>query len=55
MPDAPPDGHATPRAGDEEIARLYDRHAAGLHRYAVMVLADHALAEDAVQQVFAKR
>lgn len=39
---------ATERAG-----RLYDELGAGLYRYAVMVLADAAAAEDAVQQVFA--
>jgi len=38
----------------EEIARLYDRYAAGLYRYALVVLADHGLAEDAVQQVFSR-
>ena len=35
MPDAPPDGRAT-----SDVERLYDRYAAGLFRYAVMVLAD---------------
>ena len=54
MPDSPPPGRAAPGAGDQEIAEFYDRYAAGLYRYAVMVLADHALAEDAVQQVFSK-
>ena len=54
MPERPPIGRAAPRAGHDEIARLYDRHAAGLYRYALMVLADHALAEDAVQQVFSR-
>jgi RNA polymerase sigma-70 factor (ECF subfamily) len=38
----------------DEIARLYDRYAAGLYRYALMMLADHASAEDAVQQVFSR-
>ena len=38
----------------EEIARLYDRYAAGLYRYALVVLADYGLAEDAVQQVFSR-
>src|SRR5216683_1602671 len=38
----------------DEIARLYDRYAAGLYRYALVVLADHGLAEDAVQQVFSR-
>src|SRR5712692_2463639 len=40
--------------GRRRVARLYDRYAAGLYRYAVIVLADRGLAEDAVQQVFAK-
>lgn len=35
------------------LGRLYDEHATGLFRYALMVLADHAAAEDAVQEVFA--
>ena len=34
-------------------ARLYDELAAGLYRYAVMLVADTAAAEDAIQQVFA--
>jgi RNA polymerase sigma-70 factor (ECF subfamily) len=36
----------------ELIARLYDRHGPSLYRYAVMLLADPAAAEDAVQEVF---
>ena len=36
----------------DRIGRLYDRHAAGLYRYALMILADPAAASDAVQQVF---
>lgn len=39
---------ASARAG-----RLYDELGAGLYRYAVMLLADAAAAEDAIQQVFA--
>ena len=35
------------------VGRLYDTHGAALYRYAVMLLADAAAAEDAVQQVFA--
>ena len=58
MPDVPTAGRATPRAGDDEadadVARLYDLYAAELYRYAVIVLTDRALAEDAVQQVFSK-
>jgi RNA polymerase sigma-70 factor, ECF subfamily len=41
--------------GDEpgdRIGRLYDQYAAGLYRYALIVLADPAAAADAVQQVF---
>jgi RNA polymerase sigma-70 factor (ECF subfamily) len=36
----------------ERIGRLYDRFAAPLYRYAVVILADRAAAADAVQQVF---
>jgi RNA polymerase sigma-70 factor (ECF subfamily) len=35
------------------VGRLYDRHGAALYRYALLILADPAAAEDAVQQVFA--
>ena len=35
------------------VGRLYDTHGAALYRYAVMLLADAAAADDAVQQVFA--
>jgi RNA polymerase sigma-70 factor (ECF subfamily) len=35
------------------VGRLYDTHGGALYRYAVMLLADAAAAEDAVQQVFA--
>jgi len=35
------------------VGRLYDAHGASLYRYAVMLLADTAAAEDAVHQVFA--
>lgn len=34
------------------IGRAYDRHAAGMYRYALMLLGDTAGAADAVQQVF---
>ena len=37
----------------ELVGRLYDEHGASLFRYALMLLADHAGAEDVVQQVFA--
>jgi RNA polymerase sigma-70 factor (ECF subfamily) len=36
----------------DRIGRLYDRFAAGLYRYALMILGDPAAAADAVQQVF---
>jgi RNA polymerase sigma-70 factor (ECF subfamily) len=38
-----------PRA---EVGRLYDQYGAALYRYALMILADTAAAEDAIQQVF---
>ena len=43
-----------PRGGNpgDRIGELYDRFAAGLYRYALMILADPAAAGDAVQQVF---
>ncbi len=34
------------------LGRLYDEHAAGLYRYALMMLADPAGAEDVVQEAF---
>ena len=46
-----------PRKGDNphaEVGRLYDEHGAGLYRYALMILADAAAAEDALHEVFAK-
>jgi RNA polymerase sigma-70 factor (ECF subfamily) len=49
-----PSGAGGRRRRVDTLAQLYDRHAAGLYRYALMVLLDHALAEDAVQQVFSK-
>ncbi len=45
-----------PRRPDDptELAgRLYDQYGASLYRYALMLLADRAAAEDAVHQVFA--
>ena len=36
----------------ESVASLYDRYGPSLYRYALMLLADPAAAEDAVQQVF---
>jgi RNA polymerase sigma-70 factor (ECF subfamily) len=43
-----------PRGGGpgDRIGELYDRFAADLYRYALMILADPAAAGDAVQQVF---
>ena len=37
----------------ELVGRLYDEYGASLFRYALMLLADHSAAEDAVQHVFA--
>lgn len=43
-----------PRGEDESlVGRLYDSYGVSLYRYAVMLLADPAAAEDAVHQVFA--
>ena len=44
-----PRGDDGPRA---EVGRLYDAYGAWLYRYALMILADPAAAEDAIQQVF---
>lgn len=43
-----------PNGTREWLGDLYDRHAAAMYRYAVMILADPHAAEDAVQQVFAR-
>lgn len=48
MPERPQEDEAHARVG-----RLYDAHGPALYRYAVMLLADRAAAEDAVHQVFA--
>lgn len=40
--------------GNDWLAAVYDTYAAGLYRYAVMLLADAAAAEDVIQQVFVK-
>ena len=37
-----------------EVKRAYDEHADELYKYALMILADHEAAGDAVQQVFVK-
>jgi RNA polymerase sigma-70 factor, ECF subfamily len=41
----------TPR---QLLADAYDRHGSTLFRYALLITANHALAEDALQQAFAK-
>ncbi len=38
----------------QSVAEIYDAHADQLYRYALILLTDHAAAEDAMQQVFAK-
>jgi RNA polymerase sigma-70 factor (ECF subfamily) len=38
----------------ETLAALYDTHAPGLYRYALMILADPAAAQDAVHEAFRK-
>src|SRR5688572_22208093 len=46
-----------PRGKDDpaaHVGRLYDQYGASLYRYALMLLADQAAAEDAIQQVFAR-
>jgi RNA polymerase sigma-70 factor (ECF subfamily) len=43
-----------PHGTREWLGALYDRHAARLYRYAVMILADRDAAGDAVQQVFTR-
>jgi len=48
-----PDREDDPGREPEKLAALYDARAAGLYRYALMILADPAGAEDAVQQAFA--
>lgn len=39
-------------AGRDALSEAYDRYARGLYRYALMVVADAAAAEDALHQVF---
>ena len=46
-----------PRGGDgpaAHVGRLYDQYGASLYRYALMLLADPAAAEDVIQQVFTR-
>ena len=38
-----------------EVEKAYDKYADELYKYALMILADHGAAEDAVQQVFVKK
>src|SRR5688572_99277 len=40
--------------GQRRVAGLYDAHAGRMFRHALMILGDHAAAEDAVQRVFVK-
>ncbi|MGH9312075.1 MAG: sigma factor [Vicinamibacterales bacterium] len=47
MADRDPDGRR------KRVTLLYDEHGPSLYRYALMLLANAAAAEDAVQQVFA--
>jgi RNA polymerase sigma-70 factor, ECF subfamily len=44
------DGSGAP----DTLAAMYDAHAPGLYRYALMIVADHAAAQDAVHQAFSK-
>ncbi|MBP7935186.1 MAG: sigma-70 family RNA polymerase sigma factor [Phycisphaerae bacterium] len=52
--DAEEPAPAEPRDGQLALADLYDRCAGDLYRYALMILADLAGAEDAVHQAFFK-
>ncbi len=47
-------GDPTRSSPRDQIAAAYDRCAASLFRYAAVLLADRSLAEDALQQAFAK-
>jgi RNA polymerase sigma-70 factor, ECF subfamily len=49
-----PDREDDPGGGRAALGALYDAHADGLYRYALMILANPAAAEDAVQQAFTK-
>lgn len=46
--------HGNPFTPRQLLADAYDRHGGSLFRYALLITASHALAEDAVQQAFAK-
>jgi len=50
---AEPGGPDAALEADASSGALFERHGDGLYRYALMILADHAAAEDAVQQAFA--
>ena len=59
MEDRPPTDENSPvgpgpSSPQEQLAVAYDTYVAGLYRYALMILADHSSAEDAVQQTFVK-
>jgi len=49
-----PDREDDPGRRRAALAALYDAHAVGLYRYALMILANAAEAQDAVQQAFTK-
>lgn len=46
--------HDTQTVARGHLGAAYDRHGTALYRYALVVCARHSLAEDAVQQAFAK-
>ena len=46
--------HGNPPTPRQLLADAYDRHGSGLFRHALLLPANYALAEDAVQQAFAK-
>jgi RNA polymerase sigma-70 factor (sigma-E family) len=47
-----PAGEPVPRGADELVTALYQEHATGLIRCAVVILGDRAMAEDVVQEAF---
>lgn len=55
MTGGPPGGpDAREPGGNDRLARLYESLGPGLYRYALMILADPAAAEDTLQQAFCK-
>ena len=48
------DRNTQPQDAREQLAAIYDAFAEGVYRHALMILADPAAAEDAVQQAFLK-